>query len=43
MHKNSSEKEQEGFSSKGNRKVDNMQCSTTLEKHWIIGLDCLVY
>lgn len=44
MHRSSaSEKEQEGFSSKGDSKVHDMQCSTTLENHWIIGLDCLVY
>lgn len=36
-------REQEGFSSRGNSKVHNMQFSTTLEKHWIIALDCPVY
>lgn len=43
MHRNSASEEQEGFSSKGNSKVHNMQHSTTLEKRWIIRLDCLSY
>lgn len=38
------QKEPEGISSRGNNKVDSMQCFATLEKHWILldWMSCLL-